>query len=163
MTPPPGQFRHVLGHFASGVTVVTGLDEAGEPQGLTCQAFASVSLDPPLVLFCAATTSRSWPLIRAGGTFCVNLLAHDQAEVAEVMAVRGADKFAGLTWQPAPATGSPLLAGVLGYVDCSLEAVHDAGDHEIVVGRVQALDVSGEPADPLVRFSGRYLEIVQTL
>lgn len=148
------RFRDVLGRFASGVTVVTSTSD-GEPVGMTCQSFSSVSLDPPLVLFCPAKTSRAWPRIQRSGHFCVNLLAHDQSELSTTMASRGVDKFAGLTWHLSPATRSPLFDGILGYVDCAIHAVHEAGDHFIVVGRVLELD-STEVPHPLLFFQGQY-------
>jgi 3-hydroxy-9,10-secoandrosta-1,3,5(10)-triene-9,17-dione monooxygenase reductase component len=147
-------FRDVLGRFASGVTVVTSTSD-GEPVGMTCQSFSSVSLEPPLVLFCPAKTSRAWPLIQRSGHVCVILLAHDQAEISNLMASRGIDKFASVEWQRSGATGSPLLAGILGYVDCTIEAVHEAGDHYIVLGRVQDLDTTDAP-HPLLFFQGQY-------
>lgn len=148
------RFRDVLGRFPTGVTVVTGRVD-GEPLGLTCQSFASVSLDPPLVLVCPAITSRAWPLIRRTGSFAVNLLAADQRDLAMVMATKGADKFAGITWAPGAATGAPLVAGRLGHVECEIEAVHPGGDHEIVLGRVLAL-AGSEDADALTFYRGRY-------
>lgn len=148
------RFRDVLGRFASGVTVVTAMS-GEQPVGMTCQSFSSVSLEPPLVLFCPARTSRSWPLIEAAGTFCVNLLADGQAGVSRAMATRGADKFAGVGWDPAPETGSPLLHGVIGYVDCRVEAVHRAGDHFVVIGRVLDLGTTEVP-HALTFFEGRY-------
>jgi 3-hydroxy-9,10-secoandrosta-1,3,5(10)-triene-9,17-dione monooxygenase reductase component len=147
-------FRETLGRFATGVTVVTAMSD-GEPVGLTCQSFTSVSLDPPMVLFCPAKTSRAWPRIERAGTFCVNILARDQHEISDVMATRGIDKFAGLSWQPSAKTGSPVLDGVLGHVDCTIEAVHDGGDHHVVVGRVVDLAVT-DVADPLLFFEGGY-------
>lgn len=148
------RFRDVLSRFASGVTVVTAISD-GEPVGMTCQSFASVSLSPPLVLFCPADTSRAWPRIRRSGKFTVNFLAADQAELSNQMASRGTDKYAGVRWDPAPITGSPVLQGVLGFVDCTVWAVHPAGDHEIVIGRVQALDVT-DAERALLFFDGRY-------
>jgi 3-hydroxy-9,10-secoandrosta-1,3,5(10)-triene-9,17-dione monooxygenase reductase component len=148
------QFRDVLGRFASGVTVVTSTS-ADQPVGLTCQSFSSVSLDPPLVLFVPARTSRAWPLIQRSGKFCVNFLAADQADLSNRMASRGIDKFAEVKWSPSQATGSPLLDGVLGYVDCTIHAVHEAGDHFVVIGRV--LDLATSDADePLLFFQGDY-------
>lgn len=147
-------FRTVLGRFATGVTVVTAMTPDG-PVGMTCQSFASVSLDPPLVLFCPARTSRAWPRIKESGRFCVNLLAHDQAEISSVMASRGIDKFAGVGWTPSRVTGSPLLTGVLGYVDCDLWAVHEAGDHFVVIGEVRDLG-STEAPHALLFYEGRY-------
>ncbi len=148
------RFREVLGRFASGVTVVTAVSDVG-PVGLTCQSFSSVSLDPPLVLFAPARTSRSWPLIQRSGHFCVNILAADQEAVARTMASRGADKFADVGWAPARATGSPVLPGTLGYVDCSIQAVHEGGDHFVVIGRVLDLDVTAVE-EPLLYFRGDY-------
>jgi 3-hydroxy-9,10-secoandrosta-1,3,5(10)-triene-9,17-dione monooxygenase reductase component len=149
------RFREVLGRFATGVTVVTATAPDGHPVGLTAQSFASVSLEPPLVLFCPAKSSRAWPVIEASGHFCVNLLAHDQEELSRVMATRGADKFAGVAWAPSVVTGSPRLAGILGHVDCAIEAVHEAGDHYVVIGRVLDLDSTEEPR-PLLFYRGRY-------
>ncbi len=148
------QFREVLGRFASGVTVVTGMN-VDEPVGLTCQSFTSVSLDPPLVLFCPARTSRAWPLIWRSEAFCVNILADDQTRLSDVMASRGADKFAGVSWRPSEATGSPRLAGAVAYVDCSIAAVHEAGDHFVVIGRVRDLAL-GDGVHGLTFHRGRY-------
>lgn len=148
------RFRDVLGRFATGVTVVTAMSE-DKPVGLTCQSFSSVSLTPPLVLFCPAKTSRAWPLIQRTGTFAVNLLAHGQDDVSDTMATKGLDKFANVGWTPSRVTGSPLIHHTLGYIDCSIFAVHEAGDHYIVVGRVEDLDSTDAP-DPLLYFQGRY-------
>ena len=147
-------FRDVLGRYASGVTVVTGAGERG-PVGLTVQGFMSVSLDPPLVLVSAARSSLSWPVIERSGAYCVNLLAADQAALAEVMATRGADKFAGVRWRPSAVTGSPVLEGGLGFVDCTLERVDDGGDHLLALGRVVDL-AHTEGRDALLRYRGRY-------
>jgi 3-hydroxy-9,10-secoandrosta-1,3,5(10)-triene-9,17-dione monooxygenase reductase component len=151
-----GRFRDVLSRFATGVAVVTGL-VGDHPVGMTCQSFTSVSLEPPLVLFCPARTARAWPRMRRAGTFCVNVLAADQGALSDRMATRGADKFAGVRWTPAPVTGSPLLGGVVAWVDCSVHAVHRAGDHDVVLGRVLDLGhgVDG-PGEPLTYHRGRY-------
>ncbi len=151
------RFRETLGRFATGVTVVTGRGPEG-PVGLTCQSFSSVSLDPPLVLVCLARTSRAWPVIRESGALCANILAADQRAVSEAMATRGRDKFAGLDWSPAPVTGSPVIAGSLGHVDCTIEDVHPAGDHDVVIARVRHLAV-GDAATPLVYYRGAYREL----
>ena len=148
------RFRDVLGRFASGVTVVTSTS-GGQPVGMTCQSFSSVSLDPPLVLFVPAKTSRAWPLIQRSGKFCVNFLGADQAEVSNIMASRGIDKFADVKWAPSEATGSPMLDGILGFVDCTIHAVHEAGDHFVVIGRVLDLAMT-DAEDPLLFFRGQY-------
>lgn len=147
------RFRDVLGRFCTGVTVVTSMSD-GQPVGMTCQSFTSVSLDPPLVLFCPAKTSRAWPLMQRAGHFCVNLLSHDQLELSNGFASKGADKFHGVTWRPS-ATGAPLLDGVLGWVDCTVYAVHEAGDHYVVIGRVMDLGVEEAP-HPLLFYKGQY-------
>lgn len=147
-------FRDVLGRFPTGVTVAaTAVD--GVPVGLTCQSFLSVSLSPPLVMVAVAATSRAWPLIRRAGCFCVTLLAADQVAVSERMASGGTDKFAGVAWSPSSVTGSPVISGGIGHVDCRIHAVHEAGDHWLVVGRV--VDLVAGPADQaLTYFRGRY-------
>ena len=148
-------FRDVLGRFASGVTVVTSVSGT-EPVGMTCQSFMSVSLDPPLVLFSPAKSSRAWPLIQRAGAFCVNFLSSGQADLSNTMASRGVDKFATVPWSPSPGTGSPLLEGILGHVDCTIHAVHEAGDHFVVMGKVVDLALTDEPGEPLLFFEGRY-------
>ena len=148
-------FRDVLGRFASGVTVVTTVSN-GEPVGMTCQSFSSVSLDPPLVVFIPAKSSRSWPLIQRSGRFCVNFLAADQAELSNTMASRGADKFGDVTWTPSARTGSPILEGALAHVDCTIHTVHEAGDHYVVIGRVVDLNTDPVDADPLLFYRGQY-------
>lgn len=153
----PAQFRKALGHFCTGVTVVTAIRDTG-PVGFACQSFAALSLDPPLVLFCPGRTSRTWPLIEQHGHFCVNVLSHAQRDVSTVFGTAGADKFAVVPWSRAP-SGAPILAGVLTWIDCAIEAVHDAGDHFVVVGRVTALDNQlGELRDerPLLFYRGAY-------
>ncbi|WP_393059785.1 flavin reductase family protein [Streptomyces sp. LN549] len=153
-----GEFRRVLGHFASGVTVVTAHDPADPdgPAGFACQSFASLSLDPPLVTFMVARTSTTWPRIARAGAFCVNILGADQGALCRGFAVSGADKFAGVAHSPAPATGSPLLDSVPAWVDCRIQAVHTGGDHLIVVGRVEALGATadGDGEGPLLFHRG---------
>lgn len=162
MSAPPGPvsaavMREVLGHFVSGIVVVTATGPDG-PVGFTCQSFASLSLDPPLVSFAAARTSSTWPRIREAGVFCVNVLAADHQELSVGFARSGAhqdiNKFAGISWCSGP-SGSPVLAGVSAWVDCTLWNEYDGGDHTIVVGRVQ--DLGADPARlPLLYYRGRY-------
>ncbi|MFD0381269.1 flavin reductase family protein [Streptomyces sp. NPDC127112] len=153
----PAEFRAVLGNFASGVTVITAPAAEGEegPAGFACQSFASLSLDPPLVTFMVARTSTTWPRIARAGVFCVNILGADQGELCRAFAVSGADKFAGVSHRPAPATGSPQLDDVPAWIDCRIHAVHTGGDHLIVVGRVEAMGAEGE-GDPLLFHKGRF-------
>jgi 3-hydroxy-9,10-secoandrosta-1,3,5(10)-triene-9,17-dione monooxygenase reductase component len=151
--PGPERFRQVLGHFATGVTVITGMD-GSEPVGFACQAFAALSLEPPLTLFCPSRTSSSWPRIARSGQFCVNILAADQAGLARTFGISAPDKFAGLTCQPAP-NGAPILPGVLTWAACAIEAVHEAGDHFVVIARVTELGDS-VAGDPLIFYRGRF-------
>jgi flavin reductase (DIM6/NTAB) family NADH-FMN oxidoreductase RutF len=148
----PQQMRAVLGTFCSGVVVVTAMSRA--PLGFTCQSFASLSLEPPLVSFAPARTSTTWPRIRELGRFCVNVLAHDQRELSERFARRGIDRFAGLSWRRSP-LGSPILAGVSAWIDCELAAEHDGGDHTIVLGGVRSLAADPQ-RHPLIFYRGRY-------
>jgi flavin reductase (DIM6/NTAB) family NADH-FMN oxidoreductase RutF len=126
-----------LGTFASGQVVVTAEGSRG-PVGFTCQSFASLSLDPPLVYFAPGRGSSSWPRIRDVGAFCVNVLAADQEHCTVAFAQSGVDKFLGIEWSPAP-SGAPILAGVAAWADCALWAEYDGGDQTIVVGSVAAL------------------------
>lgn len=146
-------YRQVCGHFATGVTVITAVD-GGEPVGMAANSFTSVSLDPPLVLFCAGKNSSTWPRIQAAGSYAVNILGGDQEELSRRFAAKEGDRFEGVGWRPG-VTGSPLLQGALAYLDCTIEAEHDAGDHLLVVGRVVELAIEREEA-PLVFFRGGY-------
>jgi len=146
-------FREVLGHFATGIVVITGALD-GVPAGLTCQSFVSLSLDPPLVAFCPSKRSSSWRRIDQSGAFCANVLAEDQEATSRVFATSGADKFRGVGWRAAE-TGSPILNDVLAWVDCRIEARHDAGDHHIIVGRVVELEAATR-GRPLLAFRGGY-------
>lgn len=148
------RYRQVLGHFPTGVTVITAAGERG-PVGMCVGSFSSVSLDPPLVAFFAGKSSTSYPLIEATGHYCVNILGDDQEEEARVFAGKSDDKFAGVGWRPSPGTGAPVLSDVLAWIDCRIEAVHEAGDHWIVVGRVLDLEI-GREGGPLVFFRGGF-------
>ena len=150
---PAAVMREVLGHFVSGIVVVTAAGPTA-PAGFTCQSFASLSLDPPLVSFAAARTSTTWPRIRDAGAFCVNVLAADHQELSVGFARSGLDKFAGVPWRPAP-SGAPVLEGVSAWIDCALWNEYDGGDHTVVVGLVQDLGASPERL-PLLYYRGRY-------
>lgn len=145
--------REVLGHFVTGIVVVTANGPDG-PLGFTCQSFASLSLDPALVSFAPARTSTTWPRIRDVGSFCINVLAADHQDVSVGFARSGVDKFTGVDWHASP-YGSPVLAGVSAWIDCSLWAEHDGGDHTIAIGQV--LDLGADPTRlPLLYYRGRY-------
>lgn len=148
------EFRTVLGHFASGVSVVTGMVE-GAPAGFSCQSFFSLSLDPPLVALSPSRGSSSWPGIQASGAFCVNVLTSQQEPLCRVFARSGAGaaKFDSIGWTPA-GTGSPRLHDALAWVDCRVGVVHDGGDHLLVVGAVAGMGVGA--GEPLVFYRGGF-------
>lgn len=138
------RFREVLGHFATGITIVTATDE-GQPVGFSCQSFAALSLDPPMVILAPAKSSTSWPRIAAAGSFCVNILGEHQEAVCRAFAVSGGDKFDGVDWTPG-VTGSPLIDGSLATVECTLGAIYEGGDHELVTGHVVDMEIGkGSP------------------
>jgi 3-hydroxy-9,10-secoandrosta-1,3,5(10)-triene-9,17-dione monooxygenase reductase component len=149
----PRVMRDVLGHFVSGVTVVTAMGGDG-PVGFTCQSFSSLSLDPPLVAFAPARTSTTWPRLRDAGRFCVNVLAEEQSGLSRQFARSGTDKYAGVGWAPSP-YGSPVLDGVVAWIDSELWAEYDGGDHTLVAARV--LDLGADPGHrPLLFHRGAY-------
>ncbi len=150
--------KSVMGRFATGVTIVAAVEDA-EPVGFTCQSFVSLSLEPPLVALAPAKTSTSWPRISRAGTFCVNILADTQRDVCLAFARSGLDKFAGISWSPA-SNGAPIIDGSLAWVECALELVHDAGDHEIVIGRV--LTIGQSDGSPLLYYRGELGELQLT-
>jgi 3-hydroxy-9,10-secoandrosta-1,3,5(10)-triene-9,17-dione monooxygenase reductase component len=152
----PKDFRRVLGHYPTGVTVVAAHGEQGTA-GVAIGSFFSVSLDPPLIGFCVGKSSASWASIEPIGHFVVNVLSEEQGELSNVFAGKSEDKFAGVAWSPGPVHGSPRIEGALAHIDCSLEAKLDGGDHFIVLGRVHALDVNADPdLGPLLFFKGGY-------
>jgi len=150
----PQVFRQILGHLPTGACVVSSADANGRPLGLTCNSFTSVSLTPPLVSFCPAKASTTWPLMRPTGQFAVNVLAEHQADLCRRFARRGLDRFHGVDWHVSP-LGNPLLDGALAWLDCELVDEHDAGDHTIVVAGVRELASPGGRG-PLIFFGGRY-------
>ena len=153
LAPDAATYRTVLGHFATGVVIVTAIDE-GEPVGMACNSFTSVSLDPPLVLFCAAKSSSTWPRLRTSGKWAANFLDEDAETVCRLFAEKGADRFAHIAFGPGR-TGSPIFDDSLAFVDCETIAEHDAGDHIIVVGKVVELGYEHE-GKPLLFYRGGY-------
>lgn len=151
----PKHFRQVLGQYPTGVVIVTSVSAQGEALGMTVGSFTSVSLDPPLVAFLPDKASSSWRALRESGPrFCVNVLAAQQEDVCRAVASRKVNKFHDIRWRPS-AAGNPVIDGAVAYMDCTLEAIHDAGDHHIVVGRVHDLDLTGA-GHPLLFFRGGY-------
>ena len=150
-------FRKVLGRFATGITVVTGLDSDRRPVGLTVNAFTSLSLDPPLVLFCLDNKTASKEAFVLGNGFALNMLGEDQQDLSVNFSTRKEDRFAGVEhefWD----TGVPILQGCLANLECIIDSVHEGGDHLIIVGRVDRLS-QAETGRPLLYFNGRYARI----
>lgn len=146
-------FRGVLGHVPTGVVVVAAFS-GDQPVGLAVGSFFSVSLSPALVGWCPDKRSSSWPAIRASGAFCVSVLAEDQRSICERLAKKGEAKFAGIAWERTT-TGAVRIPHAHAWIDCDIEVVHDAGDHEICVGRVRELGLD-RPSRPLVFYRGGY-------
>jgi flavin reductase (DIM6/NTAB) family NADH-FMN oxidoreductase RutF len=147
------KFRQVLGHFPTGVTVITAMNDR-TPTGFAVGSFASLSLEPPQVLFCAGKQSSTWPKIEAAGKFCANVLAEDQEDVCRVFASKSDDKFTEIGWKHT-GNGSPQLNGVLAFIDCDIANVVESGDHYVVIGSVTDLEVMHE-GSPLIFFRGGY-------
>jgi flavin reductase (DIM6/NTAB) family NADH-FMN oxidoreductase RutF len=153
------KFRHAMGQFATGVTVITSVGADGRPVGTTANAVSSLSLDPPLLLVCFDQSSRTLAAIRVHGAFAVNVLAAPQEELSANFARRGlmAD------WDDVPhqpgLTGSPRLHGVLATLECTVEHRLPGGDHEIVVGRVRDARTGDAEAAPLLFWRGRYASL----
>ncbi|WP_308283164.1 flavin reductase family protein [Pseudonocardia nigra] len=151
--PAPAEFRRAMAEFASGVTVVTGADEHG-PVGFACQSFASVSLEPPLVLFCADHRGRAWPRISAAGRFCVHVLGEHQGDLCARFGSSRGRKYDGLEWRLS-GWGTPALPDVLLRVHAEVHEVHVAGDHDVVLGRVLEVE-HGARRQPMTFFRGRF-------
>lgn len=158
MSLDPMKFRQVLGHFPTGVTVITATSADGTPVGFTIGSFTSVSLDPPLVGFLPMVNSERWAAINASGSFCVNVLGAHQADLCWQFAKSSiTEPFEGVAWHPSAITGSPVIDGSIAWIDCSIEGVVDAGDHHFVLGRVLELEHTepeSEP-NPLLFFKGQ--------
>ncbi|MBT9386580.1 flavin reductase family protein [Pseudooceanicola sp. CBS1P-1] len=156
----PRAFRDALGHYASGITIVTGRGQTDEPVGFTCQSFYSVSLEPPLVSFCVRRESNSWPKIRPSGHFAVNVLHWDQVALSNSFARSSGDRWAGVDWAP-NAEGSPMIRDTLLTLECRFYAEHEAGDHLIVIGEVMRFvdEAKEHTASPLVYYKGRYHQV----
>jgi flavin reductase (DIM6/NTAB) family NADH-FMN oxidoreductase RutF len=155
-------FRHAIGHFATGVTVVTSVGRSGEPVGTTANAVSSLSLDPPLILVCFDRSSATLEAIGAHGAFAVNVLAAPQQHLSANFARRGLSAaWDGVRHHRGP-TGSPRLEGVLAALECTVEDRMAGGDHEIIVGRVQEVEAGATEAAPLLFWRGGYASLDET-
>lgn len=152
--PDPAHYREVMGHYPTGVTVVTGTSPEGDPIGMVVGTFTAVSLDPPLVAFMPTTTSGTFALMRDSPSYCINVLAHDQIDLCRLMAVPRPGKFGDVAWSPS-ASGAPVLQDAVAHIHCRPHDVVTAGDHLIVLCAVQGMEVN-RPATPLLFFQGGY-------
>ena len=150
----PAQYREVMGHYPTGVTVVTGTSPDGDPIGMVVGTFTAVSLDPPLVAFMPTTTSGTYSLMRDSAAYCINVLAHDQLDLCRFMAVPRPGKFDDVAWSPSD-HGAPVLHDAVAHIHCKPHDVVTAGDHYIVLCEVQAMQVN-RPTTPLLFFQGGY-------
>jgi 3-hydroxy-9,10-secoandrosta-1,3,5(10)-triene-9,17-dione monooxygenase reductase component len=151
----PVTFRTVLGHYPTGVCVITSKDAGGTPLGMSIGSFTSVSLDPPLVAFLPDRLSSTWERIRQTRRFCVNVLGEHQEAISRRFATAGANKYADVTHRTSE-LGLPILDGVVAWIDCHLHAVYAAGDHFIVIGEVAALATTEDARAPLLFHKGGY-------
>lgn len=150
------ELRRVMGHFATGVTVITTVNKDGQMLGLTANAFSSVSLDPPLCLISVDKKAESYGSFEESRVFTVNILASDQEALSRKFAVSGGNKFEGVAYRIG-ANGAPILDGALAYIECKLYAAYDGGDHTIYLGEVQQAEIT--EGKPLLFFRGGYREI----
>jgi flavin reductase (DIM6/NTAB) family NADH-FMN oxidoreductase RutF len=162
MRPDSDTFRRVMGHFVTGVTVVTTLDEAGQPAGITVNALSSVSLEPPLVVVALDRRRFITPIVHAAGRFAVSILGEHQQALSDCFAgaavTPGREAFCGAAWQPGE-TGLPLLDGAIATLECMVVGAHQVGDHDLFIGRVDALANDPRHPQPLLYFRRRYLRI----
>ena len=150
----PILFRRVLGHYPTGVCLITAMVDDGRPVGLVVGSFTSASLDPPLVAFFPDRRSSSWQKIAEAGRFCVNVLAEHQEHLCRRFTAPVADRFEGTAYRLSQ-SGLPILDDVVAWIECDLHSVHDAGDHFVALGHVRSLDVE-HPRPPLLFFKGGY-------
>jgi flavin reductase (DIM6/NTAB) family NADH-FMN oxidoreductase RutF len=155
----PTQLREAMGHFATGVTIITSVGPDGAPVGTTANAVTSLSLEPPLVLVCFDLKSATLAAIRGHGAFAVNVLGHRQHQLSANFARRGLSAAWDEVRHQRGPTGSPRLADVIAVIECTVEHALPGGDHEIVIGRVRHVETNGEGASPLVFWRGRYASL----
>jgi flavin reductase (DIM6/NTAB) family NADH-FMN oxidoreductase RutF len=154
MSVEQAEFRQVMGHFATGVTIITTHDGRGQLFGLTANAVCSVSLEPPLVLVCVDKVAESYPALSSSGCFTINLLAESQEALSRRFAKSGGDKFSGVGYRICD-NGAAVLDDVIAHLACAVRHRFEAGDHTIFVGEVTQLAVSSEE-NPLLFFRGGY-------
>ncbi len=145
-----------MGHFATGVTIITTFNRAGQMHGLTANAFTSLSLVPPLCLICVDKKAESYPSFEESKVFTVNILKDDQELLSRKFAVSGGEKFAGVAYRLG-ANRAAILDGVIAWLECRVIAAHDGGDHTIYVGEIEEAET--REGKPLMFFRGGYREL----
>jgi flavin reductase (DIM6/NTAB) family NADH-FMN oxidoreductase RutF len=155
-------FRKVMGHFVTGVTVVTTLED-GAPHGITVNALSSVSLEPPLVVVALDRRRYITPKVHAARRFAVSVLGEHQQALADCFAGApvepGREQFCGAAWSPGRHTGLPLLEGAIATLECTVVGVHPIGDHDLFIGQVEALHNDEHHPQPLLYYRRRYLRV----
>jgi flavin reductase (DIM6/NTAB) family NADH-FMN oxidoreductase RutF len=147
------ELRTVMGHFGTGVTIITTFNNAGDLHGLTANAFSSLSLVPPLCLICVDKKAESYSSFEESKVFTVNILRDDQEQLSRKFAVSGGDKFTGVAYRRG-GNGAPILEGVIAWLECKLIAGHDGGDHTIYIGEIEEAEI--RDGKPLMFFRGGY-------
>ncbi len=147
-----------MGHFATGVTVITTRDKAGLPFGLTANAFTSLSLDPPLVLICVDKTAQCYSCFEDSKAFAVNILSEEQEDLSRRFATKGIQKFTGIQWRTSE-SGIPLIDGTIASIECRIVQSYEGGDHTIYVGEIVRASISGDR--PLIFFKGKYQRLAK--
>lgn len=150
------QLRQVMGHFATGVTIITTFNKAGQMHGLTANAFTSVSLEPPLLLISVDKKAESYPAFEESKVFTVNILADEQEALSRKFAVSGGNKFEGVAYRKG-GNGAAILDGTLAHIECTLYAAYEGGDHSLYLGEIQEAEV--REGKPLVFYRGGYRAI----
>ncbi len=156
MTLDVREIRNMMGHFATGVTVITTKDSAGKAFGLTVNSFTSLSLNPPLVIVCVDRTVDCYSCFDETKVFAVNVLSEDQEELSRRFATKGIEKFEGIQWRMGE-NGAPLLEGVIGTIECKVTHSYEGGDHTIFLGEILSATAKGDR--PLLFFKGKYARL----
>lgn len=155
-------FRKVMGHFVTGVTVVSTFDDAGRPAGITINALSSVSLDPPLVVVALDRGRFMTPIVHAAGRFAVSILGEHQQALSDCFAGApvepGREAFCGAAWSPGE-SGLPILDGAIASLECLVVGTYPVGDHDLFIGRVEALANDQQHPQPLLYYRRRYLRV----
>ncbi|MCZ4519476.1 flavin reductase family protein [Rhodococcus ruber] len=152
--PESAHFRNVVGRYPTGVAIVTAATSEG-PAGMAVNSFTSASLDPPLIIFCPAHSSTTWPVMQSSGIVAVNILAVEQEALGRQFAATGGDRFDGVRWSPG-VNGAPLLAGASAWIEAHVVAEHPAGDHTVVIAMVDHLGADEGRDEPLIFHRGAF-------